>query len=440
MAKILLVVLTAMFLVSCGGGGGPSDPSPAVGVANPPLKAKVATPDPTLMPEPVSVANTTTAGNQVLRSIGATSDGGYTVAWISGTATLSLQRYDSLGAKDGSETQIPVVVEDAVGQAIQFSSVTVLADGRVVVAYRAITHTTLPGGAISTKQGLYFQVFSPAGEQLTAQTEVAAIEEVIHSRSPILTDPQVAALADGGFVVGWTVRTFSALFGYQATLSLRRYDSQGQPAGDAIPVGQFPGLAYSLAADAHGGFALSLSKLDASFQTLVSVVHYDASSTAHPIVAPKTGIALLLPLASGYVLFDSTVTGPFRQMLDSAGNPLGDPTAVASMPVAAHELSDGSYVVFWASGADLSAQRFAADGSPLGYALAIPGAGTQPEVAALVDVGFALAWTGPGMGGDTDVLTQRFIEVPSDRKKACLLAAKGLRGQERKAFMDGCLA
>lgn len=438
MIKILLAALTALFLISCGGGGS-ADTAQAAAGGQEPLKAKVLAPDPTLQAEPVTAVNTTTAGNQDLRSIGATSDGGYTVAWISGTATLYIQRYDSLGAKEGIETEIPIVVEDVVAQAIQFSAVSVLGDGNVVVVYRAISNTTLPVGTISTKQGLYFHTFSPSGVLLKGQTEVASIEEVIHSRSPSLTDHQTLALADGGFVVGWTVRTFSAQFGYQATLSLQRYDGQGQPVGGVISVGQFPGLIYSITVDALGGFTLYLTQTDASFSLLVSVVHYDANSTAHPIVPPMAGAALLLPVEGAYVLFTGDATGTTREMLDSAGNPIGDPTTIDSMPVAAQELSDGTYVVILPSVTEFTAQRYAPDGTPMGELLMIQSGGNLPQIAALADVGFALAWTGAGTGNDTDVFTQRFLEVLSDRKKACLNSAKGLRGQERKAFMTACL-
>lgn len=444
MMKLLLAALTALILTSCGGGGDAPDSAATAQVsaaAQEPLKAKIIVPDPTLLADQVSIANTTTGGNQALRSIGAATDGGYTIAWISGTATLYIQRYDSLGAKDGVETLLPIVVEDAVGQSIQFSAMSVLGDGNVVVVYRALSNTTLPSGAVSTKQGLYFQMFSPSGELLTSQTEVASIEEVIHSRSPSLTDHQVIALADGGFVVSWTVRTFSAQFGYLATLSLQRYDSLGQLVGSAIQVGQFPALTYTVTADAFGGFSLHLTQMDPSFNSLVSIVHYSATSTPHEIVSPTTGAALLLPVEGGYVLFTSSATGAARQMLDDMGNPVGEAVAVAFMPVAARALSDGTYVLFWASGTGFTAQRYAADGMAMGQPLAIQGVGaTLPQIAALADTGFALAWTGPGAGGDTDVFAQRFIEILTERKKACLNSAKGLKGQERKAFMTACLA
>jgi len=88
MKQLLFALCAALALVSCGGGGTGDTAQTAVGSEV--LKAKpVVTDDFTLVAQQVSMANTTAAGDQVLRTIGATSDGGYTVAWVSGTSTLS---------------------------------------------------------------------------------------------------------------------------------------------------------------------------------------------------------------------------------------------------------------------------------------------------------------------------------------------------------------
>lgn len=447
MRNMILGACVALALAACGGGGGSGgagDSSQSLSSAGELLQAKIISPDPTLVAQQVLAVNTTTAGNQALRSIGATSDGGYTVAWISGNATLYIQRFDSSGAMEGTETLIPLSIQaptDAAAlQAIALSSMTVLSDGSVVVAYRVSRHTDQPNGTVLTKTGVYIQRFDATGVQLLGETEVASQEEVLHSRSPVVQDLKTAALADGGFVVGWTVASFSAQFGFISSLSLQRYDSQGQPVGAVVQVGQLPGLAYSIYADAHGGFALKIGQLDISFNTRNSVIHYDADFTSRLLVAPRIGAALLLPLEEGYVRFESDETGSFRLRLDSDGNPVGVPTPIPSVPVAARELADGSYVVIWAAAGGFTGQRFAADDTPMGNPLSIQTSGALPEMVALADVGFALAWTAAGGGGDTDVYTQRFVEVKSNTKKACLNSAKGLRGQERKAFMNACLA
>jgi hypothetical protein len=443
MIKLFSTVFAALVLVACGGGGGSWESGQSPTAGNLPLKAKIVAPDSTLLGAPASLVNTTTAGNQVLRTVGATDDGGYTVAWVSSSSTVQIQRYDSSGAKEGGETLIPLSTEDAARQAVEYSATSVLSDGRVVIAYLAIRNTPLPTGTLSTRQSLNFQVFDSNGGQLVGETEVAFREEVLHSRSSYITDKKTAALADGGFVLGWTVASFSSSFGFTAALFLQRYDSQAQPVGGVIQVGQFPGLSYSIVADAHGGFTLNVSQLVTLYlhRTILSVIHYDVDLTARTIVEPAPPAAWLLPLADGYVLFTGSAGGSIRQALDSAAQPVGEPSAFGAMPQAARELSDGSYVLIWADGGSFIGQRFAPDGTPMGAALPIQSSGVLPEMAALADdVGFALAWSVLTAPDDWDVFTQRFVEVSGDRKKACLNSAKGLRGHARKAFMNGCMA
>jgi len=299
-----------------------------------------------------------------------------------------------------------------------------------------------PSTTVSTRTGVFIQRFGADGAQLLGETEVAFRDEVVTPRSPIVTNIQVAALADGGFVVGWTVARFAVEFGAISSLSLQRFDNQGQRVDGTVEVGDFPALGYSLVPDAQGGFTLNTSQLNFNFTLLFAARHYDAAMAATQIVTPGSASVFLLPLEAGYVLFTADASGSSRQLLDSQGNPVDQPTQLPFIPFDGRELADGSYVVFWrVSGSfAIQAQRFAASGAPLGDVLVLQTDGAIPEVAALMDVGFALAWSDVGTAADTDVFTQRFTEVLSDRKKACLQDARGLRGQERKAFMNACLA
>jgi hypothetical protein len=157
---------------------------------------------------------------------------------------------------------------------------------------------------------------------------------------------------------------------------------------------------------------------------------------------------LLLPLEGDrFALFTSDSSGSFRRFLDSAGNPVGDPTPIASMPFDAKELADGSFVVFWNTGGTITAQRFDSAGSAIGNVFVLSAGGSEPGIAALENGGFADAWSAASAASDLDVFTQRFIEVLSPdqaalraKRKACLTAAKGMVGRERKAFMTSCLA
>lgn len=88
----------------------------------------------------------------------------------------------------------------------------------------------------------------------------------------------------------------------------------------------------------------------------------------------------------------------------------------------------------------MTAQHFDASDKLLGRALPVTTGGAAPQIVALADGGFALAWSGPGAAGDTDVFTQRFAAAPDARRRACLERAGGLKGQQRKDFMHACLA
>ncbi len=428
--KNIILACIVFVLSACGGGAG--DESLSTALARKAPRAR------TLVPEQVSLVNTTTAGQQVLRSIRATPDGGYTVAWVSNDNPLNLQRYDSDGQKLGGETLVSLSPNQLV-----ITAVSVLPDGGVVVAYFAQTSSLEPDGLVHTRSGIFFQRFDANGVQVQAETEVVSRFEVLDPTAPLLLGNQkTAALQDGGFVVAWTLFQFGSTATTTATLSFQRYDSRGQPVGGTVTVGSFLALGYELTADAHSGFTFTLFHLDNTFNRVVSIIHYDANQVARQLAVPMTSSALALPLEGRYVLFASDATGAWQQMLDSAGDPAGAQTPISAVPDLATELADGTYMLFWVAIGSVTAQRYDASGVPIGDLMTI-GIGTHlPAVAALVDRGFALAWTAVTTPGDLDVYTQRFIEILKNQRKACLDSAKdqGLRGHERKAFMESCLA
>jgi hypothetical protein len=443
MKKILCAPSLALALVACGGGG---DSGQIDAISAKSTAARKAL-EPALVAQPVSVVNTTTAGDQSLRSIGAVTDGGYTVAWMSGDA-LYMQHYDSAGNRIGGETlvQLRIGAGDTASFIATNSSVAVLADGGVVVVYSVVRDKSLdPTGPVLTETGIYMQRFGANGVQVLAETQLASRVQVVHSRSSFFGQPKALALADGGYVIGWADFTPSAVAGIRTTFYNQRFDSQNQAAGDTVVIGQpgAVGASYSFTADAHGGYTVSSFQIDPNNypRDLVTVTHYDANQTATQIVAPRLGGAVLLPLGDGtYVLFAVDSSGnAYRQMLDSAGNRLGDPTPVSSMPVSARELADGSYVLFWAAGGDMTAQRFDSSGAPMGDVLAIETNAGAARLAALADGGFAAAWSTASTAGDLDVYTQLFVEMAGSKRKACLDSAKGMKGRDRKAFMNACM-
>jgi hypothetical protein len=257
--------------------------------------------------------------------------------------------------------------------------------------------------------------------------------------------PKAAPLADGGFVVTWVSTSFDNGNSF-ATLFKQRYDSQAQPVGGNVLVSSYVASDHSLCAecvgfyalnaDLEGGYTLTMFRhhtLENNVVVIidgVSVTHFDAADRAKEIIAPRAGNSLLLPLAGDrFVLFTTACVPPddfacgsalsggqprstdtFRHFLDSAGNPVGEATRVASMPLAATELADGSYVVFLqAAGGGFTAQRFDANGVALGDAVAVDAIPSGRGVAALNGSSLALGWSAAGAGGDADVFTQRVL-------------------------------
>lgn len=455
MNKLIFAACMALGLVACGGGGDPgplADSAPLAsldaGVAA--LRAKPApAPDPTLAPQAVSVVNTTTVGDQRLRSIGGLTDGGYTVAWISGT-TVYIQRYDSAGNKSGTESAIQVVLDprDTASQILARSSIAVLSDGTVVVAYAATRSSVEPNSPIVTEEAVYIQRFDANGVQILPETQLVSLVGGDPRRPTTFQSLQV--LPDGGYVVGWGTFATSATVGSRNSFSTQRFDNQNQPVGGVVNIGTPATISaqYRIVADANGGYTAYWSGLGADFlPTGLTVTHYDANQSATQILTAWPGTALLVPLEDGRdVLYTSDAGGVYRQFLDSAGAPVGESTAVSSMPVSAQLLADGSYVVFWQTNGTITAQRFDDTGAAIGNVLTIESGGIVPAITDLADGGFALAWSAPSPAGDLDVFTQRFIEVLSPdqaalraKRKACLASAKGITGQERKAFMDACM-
>jgi hypothetical protein len=384
------------------------------------------------------MANTTTAGQQVFDSISAEADGGYTLAWSDNNTAVAWQRYDSAGGKVGSEVSIPF--SRLTTSAVNNSAVTVLRDGSVVVVYE----TTVPPGIAA--EALSFQRFDANGAQLSGETTVLPRISNLPDGPPMPggAAPRAAALSDGGFVVTWNtyLESSQAIF---PTVHKQRYDSQAQPVGSVF-VARYTnarGVSQSLVADREGGYTLSMFGVNNPVENFpaTTVIHFDAADAATTIVAlaqlsptPSSkglGDYLLLPLAGDrFVLFTREFNfddhgfprtdspGILRQFLDSAGNPVGDATRIASMPVDAIELADGSFVVFTQDGsAALNAQRFDASGGALGDPVRLnavfrtnaPFFATGRGVAALSGGAFALGWSATPPGGDLDVFTQRVL-------------------------------
>ncbi|HEY1229833.1 MAG TPA: hypothetical protein VGF26_21180 [Ramlibacter sp.] len=360
----------------------------------------------------MSLVNTVRVGDQVfaladrrfgsLGSIGALPDGGYTVAWAvpdpdprhtQVPIRTSLQRYDNAGAKVGGEISFTALN----------SELAVLRDGGLVAVHLLID---------ADQQRVAVSRFDANGME-SPSLAVGAMSSPPPGAG-IGSDPHVAALSDGGFVVSW--RVFPSADGFQVIT--QRFDSQGKPVGDAM---QFVGpdtngtfnarnAVFDPMPDAHGGYTVSVGQPGGSTSFLA---HVDANGTVTRIGIPGGSAGLLLPLQGRFVLFTSNASGSFLQFLDSAGHPSGDPIALPAMPVDARDLADGGFVMFFNSGAGtITAQRADSSGARSGDLVTLGSGAVIPGIAALTGGGFAAAWSMPSAGGDQDVFTQRVVPVP----------------------------
>ncbi|MDB5842953.1 MAG: hypothetical protein JWP79_263 [Polaromonas sp.] len=473
-SRLPLLAAALLSLSACGGGDSGPEPGPGASVSvqasgyseqkkpshlgNTDYKAESCTAGSALSGQPVLRVNTTQQGDQVLRSLGAVDEDGFTVAWLSGSDGIFMQRFDSAGAKMGGETQLQLDIRHAseslrAGE-ISVGSVAVLRDGSVVVSYPVArpANPSVPNDQ-SLKDGIYFQRFDSTGAQVVAETEVFSRTFVPNYRPPGLGNVKAVALADGGFAIGWASIQPSSVT-IRTTFSVRRYDGAGQAEGESVVVGVAgsPGTStYAMKADAFGGYAVVASQQREDYTPMFSLTYFDTGNAPQPVPLPGgTTDALLLPLESGrFALFGQGNAGAYRQFLDSGANPVGAQSPLSVLPLAAQALADGSHATFTAVAAGVSAQRFDSEGMATGESVLIAAQGGAPvSVVALPDGGFAAAWTAAGALADQDVFAQRFTVYADPvhagakaRRKACKESAvgQGLKGRARKQFMDGCL-
>lgn len=460
-----LIALVCATLAACGGGGsaGSSSDSPTASTLSvETLKAAAPASVPGMTAQTPSVVNTTTAGPQTVQALGALADGGYTVAWVSqaasSTSTVSslfTQRYDAAGAKVGTEMPIPFdfgLITPATPPAVG-----VLSDGGVVVAYAAERQVSATDPFL-LRSAIFTQRFDPAGAPVGGETQVASIvRQTLGARQlDFLADPVVLTWQDGTYLVGWNVRHELAALGVFLDFSTQLFDAGGVPVGAPVYFagGGDPCAAFKLAALADGGYVAIaqcfMGNRLVSFQ-VNSPTHSGPIGTRFDLDGlPLLGTTLVPLTGGGYALWSTGTAGPYVQMLDSAGNPVGAPTPVASLPSLAVALSDGSYVALWpTSGSGLTAQRFDIAGAALGDPFQVDSAGATPLLAALSDGALAAAWTAALPGGDLDVMTQLFEpfdftgkHAQQAIKRACQAEARTQRltGQQRKAFMSACLS
>ena len=340
-------------------------------------------PSPTLTgPASLSVGGETVVNgygtsDQYLPSIATLPDGGYVVTWTSkgqdgnGFGIFG-QRFDGTGAKVGGEFQVNTTV---VGDQ-SFPTTVSLEDGGFAVFWTS--------ARLGTNTVLYGQRFDAGGNAVGAQMTVFS-----HPHGNAET-PAATILADGSMAVTWfyNIKNWGKL-----NIFVQRFNEDGTPLGARISAThpqaapQGPLFMPSIAALEDGGFVVTWS------EEVYGNTHLRADIRGQRFDANG-----------------DRVGGRFLVNTTRADNQYHSATA---------GLDDGGFVVVWqnsiggASATDIFMQRYSASGERVGAQSRVNGytlaEQSNPDVIALADGGFLVAWTSKGKDGSGwGVYAQRY--------------------------------
>ena len=329
------------------------------------------------------LVNTSTTGAQITPSAATLSGGGFVIAFGdsgSNGGDIRVQIYDSSGNASGAE----ILVNTNTGSLQNAPSVVGLSNGGFVVTWGDLSGV----GGDNSSYAIKGQRYSATG---TAEGSEFLINTLTDSQQ---TDPAVAALSNGGFVVAWADNSRAVGQGDEIGQAVRaqRFTSTGTTDGTEFLVNTRTNLSQnepSVAALSGGGFVITwsdASEADDFAGSGIKGQRYAANGTT----------------AGGEILINSTLTGN-QTLSDVAG------------------LSGGGFVVVWydlsASGDDTSsgavrARLFDSSGTAQGNDFVVntttTGSQSRPEVSARSDGGFIVTWDdSSATGSDTSSLAVR---------------------------------
>jgi hypothetical protein len=163
--------------------------------------------------------NSTTLDSQQQPTIGALSDGGYVVSWMSNAQDGSgwgiyAQRYDVSGVAVGGEVRVNSTTLDSQQQ----PTIGALSNGGYVVSW------TSPG-LDGSGPDIYSQLFDASGAAVGGEVQVNS------TTFDTQQQPVIAALSDGGYVVSWTS---NGQDGSSSGVYSQRFDTNGNPVADHL--------------------------------------------------------------------------------------------------------------------------------------------------------------------------------------------------------------
>jgi hypothetical protein len=372
--------------------------------------------------------NTYTTGEQRSISTSPLPDGGWVVVWLSSeqdgdSRGVYQQRFDPDGLTVGDEERVNTSVAGDQSHA----RVAALADGGWVV-----TWTTVGGnpGEAEVWQQRYDADGAIEGGEVQVNTYVTDVQY----------DPNVIALAGGGWVVNWISKGQD---GSDDGVFQQVYDADGAPVGDETQVNTYAtgrqGGNTSLTALGDGGWLVTWwsDGQDGSDQGVYQQRYDSDGATVGDEVRVNTstagsqqGSSVMVLASGGWVVtwtdpaLDGSFSGVYQQVYDEDGTPLGSETRVNTYTTGSQSeangiaLANGGWLQVWtSSGQDGSSfgvyqQAYNADGTANGEETLVNTTTTGDQSAAsataLADGGWLISWHSKGNGTDYDVQQQRY--------------------------------
>jgi serralysin len=334
-------------------------------------------------------------------------DGGFVIVWMAHapgdfqTIGLWARRYDALGRPQGLEERV-----DDGGAEIWWPAAVGLPDGGVLTTWAIVNDGS--GSGVAARR---FAANGMAeGDVFRVNSHVAG-----HQNSPVAT-----ALAGGGVLIGWVSegQDGSGLGVYG-----QRYQPDGPTQGSEVPfhtttAGDQWGIAVAALSDG-GSLGVWLSN-EGGLATKVRGQRFDAGGNrlGGEIQLAEASMELDTPVAAGLrgggvvvVWRTNNTSALVGRVLDATGAAVGEEfvlSAVGRQPDVT-ALADGGFLVAWSAGWTAEAQRFDATARPVGETFRLnrnPESSVEypPRVAAGAEGGFTATW-----GEGLQIFAQRFV-------------------------------
>lgn len=296
-----------------------------------------------------TLVNSTTLNGQYDPRIVMLEDGGWIVAWTGDG--IYQQRYDAAGVRVGEETRVSMTTTAA----LSGGSVHMLDDGGWIVTWSA-------DWSNPWDREIYQRRYSATGEAGEAETVNATTTAY---RNGVTT----TLLADGGWLVSWTHKEDSD---FTLGIYQQRFDATGAMVEGEVKVDPvMPGWQASdpqSAALADGGWIVTWQSSPNDTHTTIFQQRFDSDGAAvgdevevskgRADVKHDSAIAVLAD--GGWVVCwtdesHGFVGGLYQQRYDADGNRVGNQTQIGSgwlNGASVAGLEDGSWIVTWHSDSD----------------------------------------------------------------------------------------